>query len=413
MPSFVPRLDIRHKPYRHVVTLGETPQKIAEKHGAGPRGYAELLAANLPRRTRPMGVGSPSGSVTFWGLLEGERLNVPSHWPERGAARALSGVSAPANTLGAAPVMDTSNPLFVAASDSAHKQFDEMLKGEEPEDASAYLSSVLNAAIQWYVNQTSGGSPTIDLPLMDRLVYNAGIWSETFGSAIQDQAGKLAWGPLGMLLSSTPIAWDTVDFGGSGLPASPPAPTAPADMKLTLVVPPGFPTNADWSWVPWDLIAANGTALETLPPLVPVDLGNQLIDQAGIRAKFDAAIQEALSGPPPGCEDGYKQKDPADASQGCVSICANAASWDPVNKLCCPTSYNAAKKTCDCIGSAAYDPATNTCTTTAIEPKKDDTKPEEKKGIGAGTVIGILAGGTALYFGGRYVMKNMKKTSTA
>jgi hypothetical protein len=299
--------------------------------------------------------------------------------------------------LGAAPVLDATNPIFVAASESAHKQFDDMLKGEKQEDIDTFLASILNAAVQWYSNQADLSKP-IDTALMDRLAYNAGIWSEAFGSAIQtQQSGKLSWGPLGMMLSDKPIAWDTIDWTGIPAPTSVPA---PAGFAPTMKSPPGLPANADWSWIPWDLVGQNSVYLDSAPPMVPVSYPSP-VDQAGVQAAFEDAIKGILSTQE--CQDGYRHADVNDSTTPCVSICSDPAMWDPNRKQCCPlgSAYSAAAKTCDCGAGNTYDSTKNTCSPgQPIVVNKDDSKlAPEKKSYVVPVVIGVGVVGAALWLG--------------
>lgn len=307
VPHFIPRPILAIKPYEYQVRAGDKATAIAARHGAGPGGYRELLAANLPRATSALG---SLPAMTFADLREGERLKIPFHWQDPPEVLRALGDAYDAKV----PVLDVTNPIFVAAKAATDKA------GITDQRE---LAAVLNAVVQWYVNLRDTTKP-IDAPLMDALVGSATAWYTTIGQGRLpvdtngvDPAAVFPWAPFALLFGQATLPYDQIQW------------TAPIPGE-----------TLTWFDFPWDLVAQAGVSLETSPIIVGID-GTQVVDKGTLRSAVQTALSLSTSKLPAHASCGT---DLYDASLGmCVNVqtkvkyqptCDKGNVWDAAHGLC-------------------------------------------------------------------------------
>jgi len=261
MTSFVPRPNYRVKPYVYLAEAGDTAEGIAMKFGRPARDYREIVATNVEnRRLMPMPLGSPYGARTFAHLAEGERLKIPSHWPD---------VASALGDAGATPGQSVQIPDLILQGIAAMVQNADDASGGALK-ANGMLPAVTNAAVQWWTNErtTPASSPVEYVPY----VQSAVGWVNTQGAALGPQAAAgFPWGPFLALLPAhvdpTTVNWATDTIPGS--------------------------SNTPWISVPCAYLAGIGPNLEKIKP-PPIPWGADTSPTAVLLA-FKSVIDPALT----------------------------------------------------------------------------------------------------------------------
>jgi hypothetical protein len=324
MASFTPRPIYHVKQYSYVVEEGDSASRICKKLGVEPSRYHELVGANLFGRVlQPLALGSPYSARTFAALEVGEQLRIPAHWPDNPNVLAAGVDAAPATVF---------DPIYLGMA----QQMGAIVAGTGGQSPTPkeLEPSVINAAIQWWLNghgTTPAEKPADYAPYL----LNAIAWTNTIGKTLTpEQANAFPWGPfLAMLPAGTDptiATWATGTIPQTG--------------------------GTRWSSLPWGYLAGLGPMLETIK-VPPVQW------PGGTASEFDvlAALQAAIKAATP---DSHQCGGHATKGPDGKCYCDDGYTWitddptDPNFRTCKPdTSGPVAPSPTTCPSDTTFDPA--------------------------------------------------------